>query len=100
MTVWLVFQTCTQGEDKLAIVCITPSLKGLNVRPPVATKMKFVLDGFSTRHYDLTYVEDPKFEEFQKPTLTPRGSRSVLEIKVRETLFTTLTHKHLDMSVL
>ncbi|MCI4380350.1 hypothetical protein PGIGA_G00239240 [Pangasianodon gigas] len=77
-----VYVTCTQGEDKLAIVCITPSLKGLNVRPPVATKMKFVLDGFSTRQYDLTYVEDPKFEEFQKPTLTPRGSKSVLEIKV------------------
>ncbi|XP_060784391.1 hepatocyte growth factor receptor isoform X2 [Neoarius graeffei] len=77
-----VYVTCTQGEDKLAIVCITPSLKGLNVRPPVATKMTFVLDGFSTRQYDLTYVEDPKFEEFQKPTLTPRGSKSVLEIKV------------------
>uniref|UniRef100_A0A4W4DPJ4 Sema domain-containing protein n=1 Tax=Electrophorus electricus TaxID=8005 RepID=A0A4W4DPJ4_ELEEL len=74
--------TCTQGEDKLAIVCITPSLKGLNIQPPVATKMKFMLDGFSTRQYDLTYVEDPKFEEFQKPTLTPRGSKSVLEIKV------------------
>ncbi|KAI4880943.1 hypothetical protein NFI96_028897 [Prochilodus magdalenae] len=77
-----VFVTCSQDEDKLTIVCITPSLKGLNVRPPVATKMKFVLDGFSTREYDLTYVEDPKFEEFQKPTLTPRGSKSVLEIKV------------------
>ncbi|XP_017329813.1 hepatocyte growth factor receptor isoform X2 [Ictalurus punctatus] len=77
-----VYVTCTQGEDKLAIVCITPSLKGLNVRPPVATKMKFVLDGFSTRQFDLTYVEDPNFEEFQKPTLTPRGSKSVLEIKV------------------
>ncbi|XP_060740403.1 hepatocyte growth factor receptor isoform X2 [Tachysurus vachellii] len=74
--------TCAQSEDKLAIVCITPSLKGLNLRPPVATKMKFVLDGFSTRQYDLTYVEDPKFDEFQKPTLTPRGSKSVLEIKV------------------
>ncbi|KAL6480596.1 hypothetical protein MHYP_G00116290 [Metynnis hypsauchen] len=77
-----VYVTCTQDEDKLTIVCITPSLKGLNIRPPVATKMKFVLDGFSTREYDLTYVEDPKFEEFQKPTLTPRGSKSVLEIKV------------------
>ncbi|XP_076879035.1 hepatocyte growth factor receptor-like [Brachyhypopomus gauderio] len=77
-----VYVTCTQGEDKLAIVCITPSLKGLNVQPPVATKMKFMLDGFSTQQYDLTYVEDPKFEEFQKPTLTPRGSKSVLEIKV------------------
>ncbi|XP_062856816.1 hepatocyte growth factor receptor isoform X2 [Trichomycterus rosablanca] len=77
-----VYVTCTQGEDKLAIVCITPSLKGLNIRPPVATKMKFVLDGFSTRQFDMTYVEDPKFEEFQKPTLIPRGSKSVLEIKV------------------
>ncbi|XP_046705569.1 hepatocyte growth factor receptor isoform X2 [Silurus meridionalis] len=77
-----VYVTCTQGEDRLTIVCITPSLKGLNVRPPVATKMKFILDGFSTRQYDMTYVEDPRFEEFQKPTLTPRGSKSVLEIKV------------------
>ncbi|XP_022539754.2 hepatocyte growth factor receptor isoform X1 [Astyanax mexicanus] len=74
--------TCTQDEDKLTIICISPSMKGLNIRPPVATKMKFILDGFSTREYDLTYVEDPKFEEFQKPTLTPRGSKSVLEIKV------------------
>ncbi|XP_066505595.1 hepatocyte growth factor receptor isoform X2 [Hoplias malabaricus] len=77
-----VYVTCSQDEDKLTILCITPSLKGLNIRPPVATKMKFVLDGFSTREYDMTYVEDPKFEEFQKPTLTPRGSKSVLEIKV------------------
>uniref|UniRef100_A0AAR2ITI4 receptor protein-tyrosine kinase n=1 Tax=Pygocentrus nattereri TaxID=42514 RepID=A0AAR2ITI4_PYGNA len=75
LVIWII-------RDKLTIVCITPSLKGLNIRPPVATKMKFVLDGFSTREYDLTYVEDPKFEEFQKPTLTPRGSKSVLEIKV------------------
>uniref|UniRef100_A0A8C2HL72 receptor protein-tyrosine kinase n=1 Tax=Cyprinus carpio TaxID=7962 RepID=A0A8C2HL72_CYPCA len=69
-------------EDKRNILCITPSLKGLNVQPPVATKMTFVLDGFSTDQYDLLYVEDPKFEEFQKPTVTPRGNKSILEIKV------------------
>uniref|UniRef100_A0A8C2F503 Hepatocyte growth factor receptor n=1 Tax=Cyprinus carpio TaxID=7962 RepID=A0A8C2F503_CYPCA len=68
-------------EDKRNILCITPSLKGLNVQPPVATKMTFVLDGFSTDQYDLLYVEDPKFEEFQKPTVTPRGNKSILEIK-------------------
>ncbi len=45
--------------------------------------MAFVLDGFSTDQYDLLYVEDPKFEEFQKPTVTPRGNKSILEIKVR-----------------
>uniref|UniRef100_A0A672SIW2 receptor protein-tyrosine kinase n=1 Tax=Sinocyclocheilus grahami TaxID=75366 RepID=A0A672SIW2_SINGR len=60
--------TCNHDEDKRNILCITPSLKGLSVQPPVATKMTFVLDGFSTDQYDLLYVEDPKFEEFQKPT--------------------------------
>ncbi|XP_051548452.1 hepatocyte growth factor receptor isoform X2 [Myxocyprinus asiaticus] len=78
-----VFQvTCSHDEDKQNILCITPSLKGLNVQPPVATKMTFVLDGFSTDQYELLYVEDPKFEEFQKPTVTPRGNKSILEIKV------------------
>uniref|UniRef100_A0A672SJX1 receptor protein-tyrosine kinase n=1 Tax=Sinocyclocheilus grahami TaxID=75366 RepID=A0A672SJX1_SINGR len=74
--------TCNHDEDKRNILCITPSLKGLSVQPPVATKMTFVLDGFSTDQYDLLYVEDPKFEEFQKPTVTPRGNKSILEIKV------------------
>uniref|UniRef100_A0A671NP41 Hepatocyte growth factor receptor n=1 Tax=Sinocyclocheilus anshuiensis TaxID=1608454 RepID=A0A671NP41_9TELE len=74
---------CSHDEDKRNILCITPSLKGLSVQPPVATKMTFVLDGFSTDQYDLLYVEDPKFEEFQKPTVTPRGNKSILEIKVR-----------------
>lgn len=74
--------TCSHDEDKQNIMCITPSLKGLSVQPPVATKITFVLDGFSTDQYDLLYVEDPKFEEFQKPTVTPRGNKSILEIKV------------------
>ncbi|XP_056596522.1 hepatocyte growth factor receptor isoform X2 [Triplophysa dalaica] len=74
--------TCSHDEEKQNILCITPSLKGLNVQPPVATKITFVLDGFSTEQYDLLYVEDPKFEEFQKPTVSPRGNKSILEIKV------------------
>uniref|UniRef100_A0A671PN73 receptor protein-tyrosine kinase n=1 Tax=Sinocyclocheilus anshuiensis TaxID=1608454 RepID=A0A671PN73_9TELE len=76
--------TCSHDEDKRNILCITPSLKGLGVQPPVATKMTFVLDGFSTDQYDLLYVEDPKFEEFQKPTVTPRGNKSILEIKWKQ----------------
>uniref|UniRef100_A0A672SJ97 Hepatocyte growth factor receptor n=1 Tax=Sinocyclocheilus grahami TaxID=75366 RepID=A0A672SJ97_SINGR len=74
--------TCSRHHSGRNILCITPSLKGLSVQPPVATKMTFVLDGFSTDQYDLLYVEDPKFEEFQKPTVTPRGNKSILEIKV------------------
>lgn len=46
--------------------------------------MTFVLDGFSTDQYDLLYVEDPKFEEIQKPTVT--RPPFILEIKVRAML--------------
>ncbi|XP_028814894.1 hepatocyte growth factor receptor isoform X1 [Denticeps clupeoides] len=78
-----VFQvTCVQGQDRLSIQCTTPSLKDLNIRPPVITKVSFTLDGFSTPQFDLLYVEDPKFEEFQQPTITSKGNKSVLEIKV------------------
>lgn len=50
--------------------------------------MTFVLDGYSTDQYDLLYVEDPKFEEFQLPTITPRGNKIILEIKVSAMLCT------------
>uniref|UniRef100_A0AAY4CT02 receptor protein-tyrosine kinase n=1 Tax=Denticeps clupeoides TaxID=299321 RepID=A0AAY4CT02_9TELE len=69
------------GQDRLSIQCTTPSLKDLNIRPPVITKVSFTLDGFSTPQFDLLYVEDPKFEEFQQPTITSKGNKSVLEIK-------------------
>ncbi|KAL7885516.1 hypothetical protein AOLI_G00058110 [Acnodon oligacanthus] len=44
--------------------------------------MQFVLDGFLTQTFDLTYVEDLKCEECHKPSLTPRGCNNVLEIKI------------------
>ncbi|XP_064199105.1 hepatocyte growth factor receptor [Anguilla rostrata] len=74
--------TCMQGEDKQVILCITPSLKALNLHPPIVTTVSFVLDGFSSREFQLMYVEDPRFEEFQKPTVTSKGNKNVLEIKV------------------
>nr|XP_023664854.1 hepatocyte growth factor receptor [Paramormyrops kingsleyae] len=78
-----VFQvTCTLSEDKHVILCTTPSLKDLKLQPPVVTKVSFVLDGFSTKQFNLMYVEDPKFEEFEKPTVTSKGNRNILEIKV------------------
>uniref|UniRef100_A0A674EH08 Hepatocyte growth factor receptor n=1 Tax=Salmo trutta TaxID=8032 RepID=A0A674EH08_SALTR len=73
---------CTKGEDRLAILCTTPSLKDLGLQTPVVTKVAFVLDGFSTPQFDLLYVEDPRFEEFQRPTVTSKGNKSILEIKV------------------
>ncbi|KAJ8388605.1 hypothetical protein AAFF_G00131700 [Aldrovandia affinis] len=73
---------CTLGEDRRVILCSTPSLKALNLLPPVYTKVSFLLDGFSTKQLDLLYVEDPKFEEFQRPTVTSKGNKNILEIKV------------------
>ncbi|KAJ8261940.1 hypothetical protein GJAV_G00160230 [Gymnothorax javanicus] len=74
--------TCMQGEDMQVILCTTPSLKELNLHPPVVTTVSFVLDGFSSREFQLMYVEDPRFEEFQKPTITSKGNKNILEIKV------------------
>ncbi|KAJ8395693.1 hypothetical protein AAFF_G00029300 [Aldrovandia affinis] len=74
--------TCMQGEDKQVILCTTPSLKALNLHPPVFTTVSFVLDGFSSRQFQLMYVEDPRFEEFQKPTITSKGNKNIVEIKV------------------
>ena len=73
---------CSQGKDRHYIQCTTPSLKELNIRTPVITKVAFILDGFSTVQFDLLYVEDPNFAEFQQPTITIKGSKSILEIKV------------------
>ncbi|KPP77986.1 hypothetical protein Z043_102545, partial [Scleropages formosus] len=75
---------CTVGEDKRVILCITPSLKDLNLQLPAVTDVSFDLDGFSTKpkRFTLTYVEDPRFEEFEKPTVTSKGNKNILEIKV------------------
>uniref|UniRef100_A0AAZ3Q1Q5 Hepatocyte growth factor receptor n=1 Tax=Oncorhynchus tshawytscha TaxID=74940 RepID=A0AAZ3Q1Q5_ONCTS len=75
-------QNCIKGEDRLAILCTTPSLKDLGLQTPVVTKVAFVLDDFSTPQFDLLYVEDPRFEDFQRPTVTSKGNKSILEIKV------------------
>uniref|UniRef100_A0A6Q2YXC2 receptor protein-tyrosine kinase n=1 Tax=Esox lucius TaxID=8010 RepID=A0A6Q2YXC2_ESOLU len=69
-------------DSRLAILCTTPSLKDLGLQPPVVTKGAFLLDGFSTPQFDLLYVEDPRFEDFQRPTVTSKGNKSILEIKV------------------
>uniref|UniRef100_A0A8C7REM7 receptor protein-tyrosine kinase n=1 Tax=Oncorhynchus mykiss TaxID=8022 RepID=A0A8C7REM7_ONCMY len=69
--------------DRLTILCTTPSLKDLGLQPPVVTKVAFVLDGFTAPQFDLLYVEDPRFEDFQRPTVTSKGNKSILEIKVR-----------------
>ncbi|KAG9335862.1 hypothetical protein JZ751_003519 [Albula glossodonta] len=74
--------TCMQGKDNQVILCTTPSLKDLNLHPPVLTTISFVLDGIAYGQFQLIYVEDPRFEEFQKPTVTSKGNKNVVEIQV------------------
>ncbi|XP_041110612.1 hepatocyte growth factor receptor-like isoform X1 [Polyodon spathula] len=73
---------CTPGDNKHIILCTTPSLKDLQRHPPILTKVSFALDGFSSRHFDFVYVEDPKFEMFEKPKVNSKGNKYILEIKV------------------
>uniref|UniRef100_A0A673ZTC1 receptor protein-tyrosine kinase n=1 Tax=Salmo trutta TaxID=8032 RepID=A0A673ZTC1_SALTR len=77
----LSLQSCTQGEDRLTILCTTPSLKDLGLQPPVVTKVAFVLDGFTVPQFDLLYVEDPRFEDFQRPTVTSKGNKSRVDVE-------------------
>lgn len=46
----------------------------------MVTKVAFVLDGYSTDHWDLIYVEDPLFQD---PKLTSKDNKSIVELKVR-----------------
>lgn len=73
---------CNQGKNGVYIQCTTPSLKELNVRTPVITQVSFMLDGYSTRQFELLYVDDPNFAAFQQPTIAIKGNKNILEIKV------------------
>ena len=71
------------GENRTSIQCTTPSLAKLDLQPPVVTKVAFVLDGYSTDQWDLIYVEDPLFQD---PKLTSKDNKSIVELKVRQQL--------------
>ncbi|MGH0149084.1 UNVERIFIED_CONTAM: hypothetical protein FKN15_028122 [Acipenser sinensis] len=75
---------CRPGDSKHIILCTSPSLKDLQRHPPILTKVSFTLDGFSSRHFDFVYVEDPKFEMFEKPKVISKGNKYILEIKWKQ----------------
>ncbi|XP_066561244.1 hepatocyte growth factor receptor isoform X2 [Amia ocellicauda] len=89
---------CSKGEDKLVIHCTSPSLKDLHLHLPVLTKVFFTLDGFTTGQFDLYYVEDPQFEEFDKPKVTSKGNKHILEIKVSKVDFEAVQGEVLKVS--
>ncbi|KAK6317901.1 hypothetical protein J4Q44_G00111920 [Coregonus suidteri] len=55
----------------------------LGLQPPVGHQGG-VCPGWFSPHpsFDLLYVEDPRFKDFQRPTVTSKGNKSILEIKV------------------
>ncbi|KAM8972748.1 hepatocyte growth factor receptor [Pelodytes ibericus] len=59
----------------------TPSLKNLNLEPPIQTKVSFILDGVTSAKFDFTYVNNPIFETFEKTFVISKGNRNILEIK-------------------
>ncbi|XP_028670363.2 hepatocyte growth factor receptor [Erpetoichthys calabaricus] len=74
-------EKCIPGDEKV-IYCTTPSLKHLKLEPPLPTKVSFIMDGYSSRHFDFLYVEDPQFEKFENLKVISKGNKNILEIKV------------------
>ncbi|KAM4676436.1 hepatocyte growth factor receptor isoform 2-T2 [Discoglossus pictus] len=73
--------SCTNRSTSELICCSTPSLKDLNLKPPIVTQVSFILDGVRSANSDFTYVNDPEFEHFEKTVVLSMGNRNILEIK-------------------
>ncbi|KAG8439799.1 hypothetical protein GDO86_005824 [Hymenochirus boettgeri] len=73
--------SCIHRSTSELICCSTPSLKELNLEPPIVTQVFFILDGVVSDNFHFTYVNNPVFETFEKPVVLPMGTRNILEIK-------------------
>ncbi|XP_063302921.1 hepatocyte growth factor receptor isoform X1 [Pelobates fuscus] len=73
--------SCTHRSASELICCSTPSLKDLNLVPPISTEVSFILDGVTSANFDFTYVNNPVFETFEKPFVISMEKKHILEIK-------------------
>ncbi|KAE8615902.1 hypothetical protein XENTR_v10008658 [Xenopus tropicalis] len=73
--------SCIHRSTSELICCSTPSLKELNLEPPITTQVFFILDGVISNYFELSYVNNPIFETFEKPVVFPIGNKNILEIK-------------------
>ncbi|KAM4747548.1 hepatocyte growth factor receptor [Rhinophrynus dorsalis] len=72
---------CIHRSTSELICCSTPSLKHLNLEPPIVTQASFILDGIKSDSFVFTYVNNPVFETFEKPFVISMGNKNILEIK-------------------
>ncbi|XP_069620944.1 hepatocyte growth factor receptor [Ranitomeya imitator] len=71
--------TCVHRSSSEMICSSTPSLKGLNLRPPIVTQAFFIFDGAISASFEFIFVNNPVFKAFDKPLLISIGN--ILEIK-------------------
>uniref|UniRef100_A0A8C5MDM8 Hepatocyte growth factor receptor n=1 Tax=Leptobrachium leishanense TaxID=445787 RepID=A0A8C5MDM8_9ANUR len=73
--------SCSHRSASELICCSTPSLKDLNLPPPISTEVSFILDGVTSANFDFTYVNNPVFETFERPFVISMENKNILEIK-------------------
>ncbi|XP_044136230.1 hepatocyte growth factor receptor isoform X1 [Bufo gargarizans] len=71
--------TCVHKSSSEIICTSTPSLKGLNLAPPIVTQVFFVFDGAISSAFEFIYVNNPVFKKFEKTLVISMGN--ILEIK-------------------
>ncbi|XP_075713237.1 hepatocyte growth factor receptor isoform X2 [Rhinoderma darwinii] len=71
--------TCARRSSSEIICSSTPSLKGLNLTPPIVTQAFFVFDGAMSATFEFIFVNNPIFRTLDKPLVISVGN--ILEIK-------------------
>ncbi|XP_040199707.1 hepatocyte growth factor receptor [Rana temporaria] len=73
--------TCTHRSTSELVCGSTPSLKDLNLKPPIVTQAFFIFDGLISSASGFTFVINPVFKTIDKPLVFSGGSKNILEIK-------------------
>ncbi|KAM3925183.1 hepatocyte growth factor receptor [Leptodactylus fuscus] len=71
--------TCVHRSPSEISCSSTPSLKGLNLKPPIVTQAFFVFDGVVSDTTKFTFVNNPVFKTLNKTLVISMGN--ILEIK-------------------
>ncbi|XP_075065085.1 hepatocyte growth factor receptor [Mixophyes fleayi] len=73
--------SCVQRSTSELICRSTPSLKALNLTPPIATGAFLIFDGLTSATFDFTFVKNPVFKTLEKTLVISMGNKTTLEIK-------------------
>ncbi|XP_063783305.1 hepatocyte growth factor receptor isoform X2 [Pseudophryne corroboree] len=73
--------SCVHRSASELICCSTPSLKDLNLTPPIVTHAFFIFDGVTSSTFGFTFVNNPVFKTSEKLLVISKGNKNILEIK-------------------